>query len=192
MRRVGTRLDLCFYASPPPCLHTFWHAIPTSFTLLMFFLSCFYAFLVLQFDLNLRRVIFQIYPRTWNSIGSLIVVPSRLFLSIAISLKVNSYMQCLTFSISLGNYYDRASRILPSQHVCTSPTPRPMTVVFVLGTRLLVRMCKTLENGVLRNGQLPGRAETSFIDQGELAATKTLSGCKALRCDTGCFVIKWR
>ena len=29
----------------------------------------------------------------------------------------------------------------------------------------------------------PGRAEISFIDQGEFVATKTLSGCKALCCD---------
>ena len=24
-------VDLCFHASSLPCLHTFWHAIPTSF-----------------------------------------------------------------------------------------------------------------------------------------------------------------
>ena len=58
-----------------------------------------------------------------------------------------------------------------------------MTVVFGLGTRLLVRMCTTLENGILHNGQQQGRAENSFIDQGELVAMKTLSGRKALRCD---------
>ena len=58
-----------------------------------------------------------------------------------------------------------------------------MTVVFGLGTRLRVRMRTTLENGVLSNGQQPGRAENSFIDQGEFVAMKTLSGCKAPRCD---------
>ena len=58
-----------------------------------------------------------------------------------------------------------------------------MTVVFSLGTRLRVRMCTTLENAVLRNGQKPGRAVNSFIDQGEFVAMKTLSGHKALRCD---------
>ena len=68
-------------------------------------------------------------------------------------------------------------------HVCTSHAPRPMTVVFGLGTRLRVRMRTTFENGVLRNGQQPGRAENSFIDQGEFVAMKTLSGCKAPRCD---------
>ena len=46
-----------------------------------------------------------------------------------------------------------------------------------------MRMRTTLENGVLRNGQQPGRAENSFIDQGEFVAMKMLSGCKALRCD---------
>ena len=68
-------------------------------------------------------------------------------------------------------------------HVCTSHAPRPMTVVFGLGTRLRVRMRTTFENGVLRNGQQPSRAENSFIDQGEFVAMKTLSGCKAPRCD---------
>ena len=67
-------------------------------------------------------------------------------------------------------------------HVCTSLAPRPMTVVFGLGTRLRVRM-RTLENGVLRNRQQPGRAENSFIDRDEFVAMKTLSGCKAAHCD---------
>ena len=58
-----------------------------------------------------------------------------------------------------------------------------MTVVFGLGTRLFVRMRTTLENGVLRNGQQPGRAENSFINQGKFVAMKKLSSCKAPRCD---------
>ena len=58
-----------------------------------------------------------------------------------------------------------------------------MTVVFGLGTRLFVRMHTTLENVILRNGQQPGRAENSFINQGKFVAMKKLSGCKALRCD---------
>ena len=61
--------------------------------------------------------------------------------------------------------------------------PRPMTVVFGLGTRLHVSMRTTLENGVLRNRQQLGRAENSFIDQDEFIAMKMLSGCKALCCD---------
>ena len=68
-------------------------------------------------------------------------------------------------------------------HVCSSLAPRPMTVVFGLGTRLRVRMRTTLENGVLRNRQQVGRAEKSFINQDEFGAMKTLSSCKALRCD---------
>ena len=51
-----------------------------------------------------------------------------------------------------------------------------MTAVFGLGTTLRVRMRAALENGVLHNGQQPGRAENSFINQGEFVAMKTLSG----------------
>ena len=58
-----------------------------------------------------------------------------------------------------------------------------MTVVFGLGTRLRVHMHTTFENGILRNGQQSGRAENSFINQGEFVAMKTLNGCQALRCD---------
>ena len=56
-------------------------------------------------------------------------------------------------------------------------------MVFGLGTRLRVRMRTIFENGVLRNGQHPGSAVNSFIDLGEFVAMKTLSGCKAPRCD---------
>ena len=36
-------VDLCFHASSLPCLHTFWHAIPTSFYIFNVFLfSCRY------------------------------------------------------------------------------------------------------------------------------------------------------
>ena len=67
-----------------------------------------------------------------------------------------------------------------------------MTVVVDLGTRLRVRMRTTLENGILRNGQQPGRAENSFIDQGESVALKTLSGRKAPRCDRHQFCDKMK
>ena len=40
-----------------------------------------------------------------------------------------------------------------------------------------------LKMAFLRNGQQPGRAENSFIDQGELVAMKMLSGRKTPRCD---------
>ena len=56
--------------------------------------------------------------------------------------------------------------------------PEPNTVVFGLGMRLHVRMRTTIENGVLRNRQQPGRAENSFFDWGEFVAMKTLSGYK--------------
>ena len=46
-----------------------------------------------------------------------------------------------------------------------------MTVAFGLGTRLHVRKRTTLENGVLRNRQQPGRAENSFIDRDEFVVT---------------------
>ena len=58
-----------------------------------------------------------------------------------------------------------------------------MTVVFGLGTRPRVRMRTTFENGVLRNGQQPGSAMNSFIDQGKFGAMKALSVCIAPRWD---------
>ena len=115
-------------------------------------------------------------------------------------------MQCLTHSISLGhNYVKRpcwlasfpglltynavASNALAScdrdrrlNFTSTSLAPRPMTVVFGLGTRLRVRMRTTLENGVLRNEQLSGSA-MNFFDQGNFEAMKTLSGWEAAHCD---------
>ena len=60
---------------------------------------------------------------------------------------------------------------------CTSLVPRQMIMVFGMGTRLHVRMCTTLENGVLRHGQQP---QSAFIDQGEV---ETLRGCETARCD---------
>ena len=45
---------------------------------------------------------------------------------------------------------DRASRTF---RLCASLIPRPMIVLFGLGTRLHVHMHTKLENGVLRNGQ---------------------------------------
>ena len=36
--------------------------------------------------------------------------------------------------------------------VCTSLTPRPMTMVFGLGARLRMHMHTRLQNGLLRNG----------------------------------------
>ena len=50
-----------------------------------------------------------------------------------------------------------------STHVCTSLTPRPMTVVFGLETRLHVRMRRRLENSILHNGHQLRSAVNNFI-----------------------------
>ena len=49
-----------------------------------------------------------------------------------------------------------------------------MTVVFGLRTKIRVHMRTTLENGVLRNGQQPGRAVNNFFDQGNSEAIRHL------------------
>ena len=66
-------------------------------------------------------------------------------------------LTCVVF-INLAHYYGKrlasCVRAVNSQfRSCTSLIPRQMIVVFGLGTRLHVRMCTTLENGVLHNGQ---------------------------------------
>ena len=45
-------VDLCFHASSLPCLHTFWHAIPTSF----YIFNVFYFLVNLITDHRLRLV----------------------------------------------------------------------------------------------------------------------------------------
>ena len=75
-------------------------------------------------------------------------------------------------------------RVVNSQfRLCTSLIPRPMIVVFSLGTRLHVHMRTKLENGVLRNGQPTQSVVNGFSDQGEFEAMKTLSGWEAACCD---------
>ena len=59
--------------------------------------------------------------------------------------------------------------------MCTSLAPRPVTVVFGLGSRLGVHMRTTFKNDVLHNRQQPGSAMSSSIGQGELGAVKTFS-----------------
>ena len=61
---------------------------------------------------------------------------------------------CVVF-ISLAHYYGRWEETVPPMRVvnsrfrlCTSLVPRPMSVVFGLGTRLHVRMRTKLENGI--------------------------------------------
>ena len=66
--------------------------------------------------------------------------------------------------------------------MCTSLVPKPMTMVFGLRMRLPVRMRTRLLNDVLHNGQQPGSAMNSFIDQDKLEAMKMLSGHRAPRC----------
>ena len=51
-----------------------------------------------------------------------------------------------------------------------------MTVVIGLGMGLNVHMRTKLENGVLRNGQQPGSAESSFFDHSKFEAMKSLGG----------------
>ena len=46
-----------------------------------------------------------------------------------------------------------------------------------------MRMRRTFENGVLRNGQQASSAVNSFMDHGEFGGMKTLSGRIAPRCD---------
>ena len=70
-------------------------------------------------------------------------------------------MQCLTsvVFINLVQYYEKetvpAMCFNSRSRLYNSLVLRPMILVFGLGTRLYVRMCTTLENGVLRNGQQP-------------------------------------
>ena len=52
-----------------------------------------------------------------------------------------------------------AARVVNSY---ASVVPRPMSVVFDLGTRLRVRMRTELENGVLHNGQQPQSVVNGF------------------------------
>ena len=99
-------------------------------------------------------------------------------------------MQPLTYGISLGHNYRKGPcqlvrwLINSRFRVCTSLAPKPMSVVYGLGTRLRLCMCTKLENGVQPNGQQPG-AVSSFINQGEFVyvAMKMLSDRKALHCD---------
>ena len=49
---------------------------------------------------------------------------------------------------------DQPCLLVDSQFpMCTSLTPRPMTMVFGLGARLRMHVRTRLQNGVLRNGQ---------------------------------------
>ena len=74
-------------------------------------------------------------------------------------------MQCLTYVvfISLAQCRGGESPFQPCVlrfRLCTSLASRPM--VFGLGTRLCVRMCTKLENGVISNGQQPQNVVNGF------------------------------
>ena len=85
-------------------------------------------------------------------------------------------MQRLTYVISMSLPHNHEKRSCPRFHACTNLVPKPMTMVIGLGTRLDVRMCTRLENGVLRNGQQLGSAENSFFDHSKFETVKSLSG----------------
>ena len=79
-------------------------------------------------------------------------------------------MQHLTYVVSMNcfHYYgmctgrDRLSCAYYAPRVCTNLAPRPMTVIFGLGTKLHLRMHTRLENGVLRNRYQLGCAVSSL------------------------------
>ena len=122
---------------------------------------------------------------------------SRLFFSVAISKQLNAvpYLRGVHKPCPLLREETvsamRNILLVNSQFCsCTCLAPRPMTVVFGLGTRLHVRMRTKLENGVHRNRQKPGSAVNSFIDLGGFEAMKTLSGHKLCAVISISFVLK--
>ena len=109
-------------------------------------------------------------------------------------------MQRLTYGKSLGNYIDNcqlsmatttgrdhmlAARLVNSWfHVCTSLAPKTSDYGFWFGDETTCALAYNIRKlGVLRNGQQPGRAMNSFINQGEFVNMKTLSGRRAPSCD---------
>ena len=49
--------DLCFHASSLPCLHTFWHAIPTSFYIFHVFYFFVYMIIIYHENSQLNRLV---------------------------------------------------------------------------------------------------------------------------------------
>ena len=70
-------------------------------------------------------------------------------------------LTCVVF-INLVHYYGKRPCQPCQLAICTSLVPKPMIVVFGFGTKLLVRMRTTLENGVLRNRQQPQSVVNGF------------------------------
>ena len=108
----------------------------------------------------------------------------RLFLSIAISNQLNAapYLRHKPWQL-LRELEKRPCQPYSTRNftcaLISLPDQWPWSLVW---ERLYVRMRTTLENGILRNGQQLGRAENSFIDQGEFVAMKISIS----------FVIKWQ
>ena len=73
-------------------------------------------------------------------------------------------MQCVTYVVSMSpfHYHGRDYVSAMRVNVCTSLTPRSITVVFGLGMRQCVHMRTRLENGILRNGQQPQSVVNGF------------------------------
>ena len=62
-------VDLCFHASSLPCLHTFWHAIPTSFYIFnVFFLSLVSVLFLMLISVTVR-------PKPKKNISSVTTTP---------------------------------------------------------------------------------------------------------------------
>ena len=72
----------------------------------------------------------------------------------------------------------------------TSLVPRPMIMVFGLGTRLHLHRYTKIENGILHNEQQPQSVVNAFIDQDKFEAMKTPIGRRALHCDKDQFHTK--
>ena len=84
-------------------------------------------------------------------------------MSVAISWQLNAalYLCGVHKTCPSATERDRVSRAC-GQLLCTIVVPRPMSVVFDLGTRLRVRMRTKLENGVLHNRQQPQSVVNGF------------------------------
>ena len=103
-----------------------------------------------SFTWKLTTILRQLYDH-----HSITKAAGRLFLSIVISKQLNAarYLRHKPWQLR-EDIVPAWPAVLNSRfHVCTSLAPRPMNVVFGLGTKLHVRMRTTLENGVLRNRQ---------------------------------------
>jgi len=68
-----------------------------------------------------------------------------------LSWNANMYPRLHNFNVHVPERGSLGTRLGYHDFTCASLAPRPMTVVFGLGTRLHVHMRTTFENGVLRN-----------------------------------------